>query len=253
MSKPRRVLFILAIAGLLCVAYLWFFGAATTFALEVRYICWKMPVVKKTPTELIDQSIAQVRGRKLTDFGYEFEVPWEIDETKSKQVGKMQLVSFRSGNSLLVSKMALKEFVTTSLQTNPAGMRALYGENVFQSDYSLKEMILEVTPNKVGLLTPRKEAVGSAMLLVMKGIMMPREAESGIYRIRTENFQGFQFGDPRSRPKSLDIEIYNEDGGLGFIFAQRENGSEPPITQAEINRVIQSVRKLPEEALSASH
>ena len=243
MSQPRRTLFILAITGLLCLIYLWFFGTATMFALEARYVGWKLPEVKKTPGELPDQSIAQVPGRKLTYFGYEFEIPWDIDEAKSKQVGQMQLVAFRSGNALVISRSAPKEFVTKFLQTNPVGMQALYGENIFQSDYSLKEMILEVTPNKVGLLTSRKEAVGNAMLLLMKGIMMPRGGESGIYRIRTGDFRGFQFGDPRNRLRSLTVEIYDRDGGLGFIFAQRENGAEPPITQAEINRVIQSVRK----------
>jgi len=243
MSKPRRTLFILAITGLLCLIYLWFFGAATMFTLEARYVGWKMPDVKKTPAELPDQSIAEVAGRKLTYFGYDFDVPWDIDETKSKQIGQMQLVAFRSGNSLVISRSGPKEFVTTFLHSNPAGLRALYGENVFQSDYSLKELIFEVTPNKVGLLTPRREAVGDAMLLVMKGIMIPRGGESDIYRIRTGDFRGFQFGDPRNRLRSLTVEIYDGDGGLGFIFTQSPNDSAPPITQAVINRVIQSLRK----------
>lgn len=246
MSKPRRTLFILAITGLLCLIYLWFFGTATMFALEARYVGWKMPIVKRTPTELPDQSIAHVPGRKLAYFGYEFEVPWEIDEAKSKQVGKIQLVAFRSGNALLVSRGAPKEFVNDFLSMDkgdPAGLKALYGEDVLQSDYLLKQRILEATPEKVGLLTPRKEAVGSAMLLVIKGIMMPSGAESGVYQIRAGDFRGFQFGDPRSRPKSIDLEIYNQDGGLGFIFSQRANSSEPQITQAEINYVIQSLRK----------
>ena len=246
MSKPRRILYVLAIASLLCIAYLWFFGVATMFALEARYIGWRTPVVKRIPTELPDQSIAEVPERKLTHFGYEFEVPWEIDQAKSKQVGEMQLVAFRSGNTLLVSRTAPKEFVNSFLSTgnaDTAGLRALYGEDILQSDYLLKQRILEVTPDEVGLFTPRKQAVGSAMLLIMKGIMMSFGADSGIYRIRTGGFQGFQFGDPRSRPRSIDLEIYNEDGGLGFIFSQRENSSEPPITQAQINRVIQSLRK----------
>lgn len=246
MSKSNRILFIFAVAGLFCVTYLWFFGVATMFALEARYVCWKMPFVKRTPTELPDQSITQASGQKLNYFGYEFEVPWEIDEAKSKQIGQMQLVALRSGNSLLVSRMAPKEFVKDFLSTgkaDPGGLRNLYGEEVLQSDYSLMQRILEATPEKVGLLTPRKEAVGSAMLLVIKGIVMPTGAESGIYQIRAGDFQGFQFGDPRSRPKSIDLEIYNEDGGLGFIFTQRQNTSEPPITQAQINRVIQSLRK----------
>lgn len=248
MSRSKRILSILTVAGLLCVTYLWFFGVATMFALEARYAGWKMPIVKRTPTELPDQSIAQASVRKLNYFGYEFEVPWEIDEAKSKQVGQMQLVAFRSGNALLVSRMAPKEFVKDFLSTgkaDPAGLRNLYGEGVLQSDYSLKQQILEATPERVGLLTPRNEAVESAMLLLIKGIMMPSGAESGIYQIRAGDFRGFQFGDPRSRPKSIDLEIYNQDGGLGFIFTQRQTTSDPAITQAQINRIIQSLQRLP--------
>ena len=244
MSTPKRVLLILAVSGLLCGTYLWFFGVATMFALEARYFGWKMPAVNKTPTELPDQSIAQGSARKLAYFGYEFEVPWEIDEAKTKQVGQMQLIAFRSGNSLLVSRIPPKEFVNGFLSTgkvDPTILKALYGEDVLKSDYSLKQRILETTPDKVGLLTPGKEAAGSAMPLLVKGIMTG--GESGIYRIQTEDFRGFQFGDPRSRPRSIDLEIHNEDGGLGFVFIQRQNGSEPPITQAEINRVIQSLHK----------
>lgn len=250
MSKRRRIPLLVAISASLCVIYLWFLGVATMFALEARYVSWKMPAVKKTPVELSDQSIAQGAGRKLDYFGYEFEVPWEMDEAKSKQVGEMQLVAFRSGNTLLVSRIAPKEFVNGFLSTgkgDPAGVKALYGDDAFESDYLLKERIFETTPDKVGLFTPRKEAAGNAMLLLIKGIMMPSGGESGIYRIRTGDFRGFQFGDPQSRPRSLDLEIHNEEGGFGFIFAQQQKGSEPSITQAEINCVIQSLRKLPNQ------
>ena len=155
MSKSTRMLLIFAIAGALCLAYLWFFGAASMFALEATYVGWKMPAVKRVPIELPDQSIAQVPGRRLIYFGYEFEVPWEIDQEKSKQVGEMQLVAFRSGNTRLVSRTVPKEFVNSFLPTgnaDTAGLRAL-------------------------------------------------------------------------------------------IFTQRDSSSEPPITQAQINRVIQSLRK----------
>ena len=111
----------------------------------------------------------------------------------------------------------------------------------------IEERIYETTPDKVGPFTPRKEAAGSAMLLLIKGIMMPRGAESGIYQIRAGDFRGFQFGDPRSRPRSIDLEIYNQDGGLGFIFTQRQNTSDPAITQAQIKRIIQSLQRLPNQ------
>ena len=274
MSKSRRILLIFGIAAVLCLAYLWFFGVATMFALEARYVAWKIPMVKKTPVELPDQSIAQGAGRKLEYFGYEFEVPWEIDEAKSKELGqynpqprKEQFIAFRSGNRLTVFRIAPREFVNGFLSMGKAvetrcaspdgddeasalkwltcdlgAHKALYGEDVLQSDYSFKEGVLKTTPDKIGLLAPRKEAAASAMLLVIKGIMMSGGSESGIYRIRTGDFRGFQFGDPQSR-RPLVLEIYNEEGGFTFIFAHPKNGSEPPITQAEINCVIQSLRK----------
>jgi len=189
MSKPKRTLFILVVAVLLSGAYLWFFGAATLVALEATYLSWKMPVVRKTPTELQDQSIAQGLARKLAYFGYEFEVPWEVDETKSKQVGQMQLVAFRSGNALLVSRIAPKEFVNAFLsseKSDTAGLKALYGEDVLKSDYLLMERVLEATPDKVGLLTPRSEAVGSAMLVLIKGIMMPLGGNPGFIEFGRE-------------------------------------------------------------------
>jgi len=158
----------------------------------------------------------------------------------------MQLVAFRSGNALLFSRMAPREFVNTflsSAKADPEGLRKLYGEDALASDYSLHRLILEATPAKVGLLTPRSEAVSGAMLLVVKGIMIPRGGETGIFRIRAGNFQGFQFGDPLSRPKSLDLEIFSDDRGLVFLFVQREKGPVPPITQAEVNRIIGTIRK----------
>jgi hypothetical protein len=243
MSKRNRILLISGGVALV-FAYVLFLGVATMFALEARYVGWKTPIVKSTPRDLPDLTVSSKSGQKLSYFGYEFEVPWEVDEAKTKQTGKMQLVAFRSGNALLFSRMAPKEFVDTFLKTDPQGLRRLYEEDALASDYSLHRLILEATPASVGLLTPRKEAAGRAMLLVFKGIMVPRGGESGIFRVRTKDFQGFQYGDPQQRPKSVDVEIFADDGGLAFIFTQQEKGAVPAITQAEINGTIQSLRKV---------
>lgn len=66
------------IAGVLVgltAVYLWLFGFATFFAVEASYMAWRAPVVRRTPVELNDQSVAQTTGRNLSYFGYEFEVP----------------------------------------------------------------------------------------------------------------------------------------------------------------------------------
>jgi hypothetical protein len=233
----------------------WHFGVASLFVVETRYMGWKFPIVKKAPVELTDLSISQAPGRKLSYFGYEFEVAWDdLDAGKTKQVGKMQLIAFRSGNAMLFSRGAAKEFVQTflsSTKVDPENFRRLCGEEAVQSDYALKRLILETTPEQVTLLSRREDAARSAMLLVMKGVMIPRGGESGIFRVRNEKFQGFQFGDPQSRPKTMSVELFADDGGLSIIFAQNEKGPIPAITQAQVNRVIQTAKKIPEAGLSA--
>lgn len=255
LSKRQRKWLVRANVALVAGFCVWHFGVATFFVAETRYVGWKYPAVKQAPIGLTDCSISQATGRKLSYFGYEFEVPWDdLDEGKTKQMGKMRLIAFRSGNAMLFSRMAPKEFVQTflsSTKVDPENVRKLWGEEALESDYALHRLILEATPEQVTLFTHREDAVRDAMLILFKGIMMPRGGESGIFRVRTEKFQGFQFGDPHSRPKSLDVEIFAEDGGLGFIFAQKDKGTTPAITQAEINRVIQTARKIPEEGSSA--
>jgi hypothetical protein len=255
MTKRQRKLVIWANVFLVAGFCVWHFGVAALFVLETRYVGWKFPVVRKTPVELTDLSVSQAPGQRISYFGYEFDVPWEIDQEKTKQTGKMELVAFRSGNALLFSKAAPKEFVRTFLsatKVNPDKVRNLWGEDVLASDYSLYRFILEATPPQVTLFTRREDAVRNSMLILFKGIMTPRGGESGIFRVRTDKFRGFQYGDPQARPKSLNVEIFADDGGLSFAFAQRGEGPASAITQAEINRVIQTVHRIPEPALSAS-
>jgi hypothetical protein len=256
MTKRQRRLVLWANVLLVAGFSVWHFGVAALFVLETHYLGWKFPAVQKTPVELTDLSISQVPGRKLSYFGYEFEVPWDDpDEGKMKRIGKGQLIAFRSGNVLLFSKAAPKEFVQTFLSTTKVGpdkVRSLWGEEALQSDYSLHRLILEATPGQVTLFTSRDDAVRSSMLILFKGILTPRGGESGIFRLRSDKFKGFQYGDPQTRPNSLNVEIFADDGGLSFAFAQKGQGLSPAITQAEINRVIQTVRRIPEPSLSAS-
>lgn len=256
LSKRQRRMMLWVNVALVAGFCVWHFGVATLFVLETRYVGRKFPVVEKIPTELADLTISQAPGRKLSYFGYEFEVPWDdLNEGKTKQVGKVQLIEFRSGNAMLFSQMAPKEFVQTFLSStkiDPDNLRRVCGEEALQSDYSLHRLILEARPGQITLLTRREDAVRNSMLLLMKGVLVPTGGESGIFRVRNEKFQGFQYGDPQSRPKSLDVEIFAEDGGLSFVFAQKDKGAGAAITQGEINRVIQTARKIPAGGLSAS-
>lgn len=103
MSKRKRILLWAAGLVLVLCAYGWLFGVASLFAVPARHIGWKVPVVRKTPVELADTSISPQPGLQHTFSGFAFDLPWsDVDESRSKTVGKMQVVAFRSGNAILI-------------------------------------------------------------------------------------------------------------------------------------------------------
>ncbi len=247
MSKRKRILLTLSSVVAMICAYGWFFGIATAIVLEARYFGWKAPVLKKTPVELADSSISSTPVRKLAFSGYEFEVPWEVDDEKTKVVGKMEVIAFRSGNAMLVSNQASKEFVNLVLKSglDRDSFQKIYGKEALQSDYAMHQLMLQSTPDKVTLFTPRGEAVSRLMMLVMKGIAIPAPADTGLFSIRSQEFRGFQYGDPQKRPARIIVDLLGDDGGIEFNMGQKKDGSGPAVTQAELNRLIQSTRRVP--------
>jgi hypothetical protein len=247
-SKRRRVLISLGAVAVVAGLYVWFFGMTTMFAIESRHMGRKFPVLNIVPASLPDSSVSEGPVQKLSYAGYEFEVPWAVDEKKNKQISATsEIVEFASGNALWFSVAPPKEFLHTVLKCTDADesrLRQLYGSAV-DSDYAMHKLILEVTPQKIGPLSSRRQAAGGMMLLLYKGITVSRGGETGIFQVRTSNYEGFEYGDPLRRPRSIDVEMFADDGGLAFLFMQNESGPVAAITQAEINRVIQSAHKAP--------
>jgi hypothetical protein len=79
------------------------------------------------------------------------------------------------------------------------------------------------------------------MMLLLFKPEMSRDAESGIYLIRTKNFQGFQYGNPQARPSEIVDELFSDRARLEFNFPCKGGC----VSQAEINRVIQSAQIVP--------
>jgi hypothetical protein len=253
MSKWKRILIALGIVVVFAAVYLPFFGVQTMCALTVRYWYRKTPDVAKTPVVLKDLSVSDVPHRKLSYFGYEFEIPWDdLDEQKGKTVGTIHVSYFHSGNVFWFSSFPPKEFVNGIMKDaklDSQDFRNLYGDDAFESDYGFHRKMLETTPSEITPFVSRRQAVAGEMLLLVKAVSMPK-AESGIFSIQTPNFQGFQFESPQGRPFRITDELYSNDGGIDLIFLQKLGGSAPSISQGEINRIIQSVHKLPTSAVT---
>jgi len=64
--------------------------------------------------------------------------------------------------------------------------------------------------------------------------------DSGVFRVKANGFEGFQYGDPGKHPSKVTVVLYSADGLIELNFFQSK--SSLAISQADINRAIQTVR-----------
>lgn len=220
------------------------------FVMVVAAICWIAPagfvylaktapaVTRVVPTELHDVSTSSALGKKLSYFGYDLEVPWsDLDESHTRVVEdkpdiKMVWICFKSG---------LKLFAVFT------------PNNAKYPDYETSKRIYDVTPDQVhywSLIEGRDHA--EVLLLQLKASLLlevgdPRggssPAETGIFNLRSKAYRGFQFGDPRSRPDTLQLRVYSDDGKVEIKVLQGGYDEPSGVSQPEINRIVQSLRK----------
>jgi hypothetical protein len=241
----RRILLTLTIAAAIIFATVqWIAPVALSF-----YASRKAPsVARVVPVGLRDQSVSQNPGRKLSYFGYEFELPWsDLDETQTRPYPKDKPKSrvdlhFRSGLRLLVTSARPQEFVdglAEEMKVPPQTIESSFGS----SDYQVIKTIFEFTPVKMNhwSLSARVRA-REEFLLLMNSIVPTNSANSGIFNVQNKYSQGFQEGDPRVRPDGILVHLFCRQGSIEFIFVQKDYHLPEGITQREINRIIQSVR-----------
>ena len=212
------------------------------------------PVARVVPTDLKDQSVSGAPGSKLSYFGYEFEIPWsDLDETQTKfypankpEKTKVDL-RFRSGLRLLISaippRVWAKELARDS-NISPEAIEAVFGHETMKSDYSFIKTLYEFTPDKMN----HWDFARDQLLLIIKSIALPKSAEAGIFKVHSHTYEGFQYGNPQFRKDDIVVDLYSDDGSVEMIFLQKDYRNAIGVTQPEVNRIAQSLRKTTQES-----
>lgn len=218
-----------------------------------------LPIVRVVPTELQDHSISQATGMRLSYVGYEFEIPWDdLDEAKTqlypedKAAKTRAVLAFRSGLRLMIFAMRPRELVDEFTRGNlgfgkltPQAIELLFGHGTATSDYNLVHNIYDFTPDKMHhwSLSDRLH-YRETILLTVKSIMPSASAETGIFRLQSQGYKGFQQGDPVKHPKGVVVSLYSDDGAAEFIFSSQDYRNPSVVTQSEINRIVQTLHKV---------
>jgi hypothetical protein len=202
------------------------------------YIARTTPAVDKVvPTQLSDMSVSPVPGKKLSYFGYEFEVPWrDLDDAQTQLFERPDSqtvwLGFRSGLKLFVA-----------FRTKPPA-----------DEYAILKRTYETTPDQIhywALCTSRKSRLQTMLLVAKSGFLQgvglgaaSNPAESGIFELQNQSYKGFQYGDPKIRQDQIQIVLYaGDDTRMKIRILQAAYDDPAGVTQPEINRIIQSLHR----------
>ncbi|HST11574.1 MAG TPA: hypothetical protein VLL05_14460 [Terriglobales bacterium] len=240
-------------------------GIIALVALSVVSINWILPVglsfyaakrapkiTRVVPQPLQDNSISEAPSTKLSYFGYEFEVPWtDLDDSlttlypKDKPDKNRADLHFRSGLRLVITAIPPQEWARNLAQqskASPQELESVYGPDI-RSDYLFVRDLFEFTPDKMNHWGLQRDQPRGEMLLIIKSITLLKSAESGIFVLQNPSYKGFQEGDPRVRQDGIGVHLFADDGSIEIIFLQKDYNKSEGVTQAEINRIVQSLRK----------
>lgn len=215
-----------------------------------------LPITRIVPTDLRNLSVDSSAGQRLSYIGYEFDVPWnDLDESKTLLFPKDKpekirvVLTFRSGLRLMATKCSPRqmagELMREDFKMKPTAFAAIFGPEAIDSDYEFTKRVMEFSPDRMHhwSLAPPIHA-REEVLLLTKSVLPAKSAESGIFNVRNPTYRGFQQGDPEAHSARQDgvlLTLYATNDTFEVLFAEKE--STHLITQPEINRIIQTLRR----------
>lgn len=221
----------------------WFFA----LPIEARYLGRKMPVLSETPAPLRVTAVTDSPGRSIDFCGTRFEIPWnDVNGSETKSGPNSTTLFFDSGLGVVMKCEPPREFVDGVLDAthmNRDVFRLIFGDRAVGSDYALTRLMLETTPKSVSAFRAHRYQGPTMSLLVLKAIGTPA-ADSGIFSVHAPEFDGFQYQDPEAGSRMIVMNLFSEDRSLEFQFHPKYQGASVHLSQADINRIIQTLHKI---------
>ena len=253
-SRPFLII-VGSIVLIIVTGYLWGFQTLMWWQYNHKFNI-KTPILNLTPRGLPTVVASSAEGMKLLHAGFEFEVPWaDLDKEKSKLAGNLVVFAFRSGRAIMfygpspTHEDLLSELEKQMGDKENQNLRKLFGPEATKTNYAFHKSMLEETPAELRPWMSQREAVRSSMLLMIKAISSVG-GETGLFKVETNGWRGFQFDDPAKAPKKVTLELYDfQDRHVEIIFmTKKDSGAD--IAQSDINRALETLK--PTDQLSAS-
>lgn len=248
LSSPATIFWI-AIATIAVLA--WCFGLQTWDWYQAKKMGESQPCLRLGVRPMVIENADVAPGTKEAFFGYEFEVPWSNADARVTRT--MVTVAAANGHGLILEDPSaipqLFEDATKPIQhpNLKDAIGSVVGKEAAQSNYDLVKRILDTTPEQVSPLLSKRAANGRLTLLRMKSAAYCGKGQSAFYSYQQSGLHCLQIGE-FGAGRVVEVKCFDGmDRELNFHFSAGRDAS-TPLTQAEINRVIQTLR--PEEKTS---
>jgi hypothetical protein len=136
------------------------------------------------------------------------------------------------------------DHLATMFKVPPQRIAESFRAETMKSDYSFMKDLFEFTPGKMHYWAWSPQVhYREQFLLSIKSSVLANPASTGIFNVQNQDYKGFQQGDPQERPDGILVHLYSDSGSVELVFYQKTFQNPAGITQPEINRMIQSLRK----------
>lgn len=234
--------------GVICLAlgvFFFFYGRPLAMLGYVKWQFRNSPEVWIVPKPLPPDIPRHLAGPKLTYFGYEFESP-SAEVKEERKLESAVILNFSDCAGMVVSEPGPSGDQIRVMQQEASkegrNIQEVFGQEATRSSFALRSKVLNLTPSDLRLFSSRKEMVGNAVLLLIKGVESQR-FKNGLYSFATPWMRGFQDGD-LIRDRGVVVEAFdNQDRRLTLIVGAKPGKA--CFGQPELNRIIFSLRPVP--------
>jgi hypothetical protein len=253
-SKTILVLRLVIVGGLVlipAVGFAVFHGPQITSIYVAHKAVREVPSLALVPRPIAIEDVPRDDRVTLSYFGFEFEAPGnEVEEVK--QGSTYARVQFKTGQFVMIwdPKQSLDRVGTINDAAAKKGSRGsdVFGQDILVSNYALVWAELNMTPDKISISMPAKEAIRDLILLKFKGTEI-HGAETGLFTFQVGEMRGFQMGDPARAPIVL-ITAFDSGDREYRLFVGVTKVKAAVVTQRDINAILSSIRPIegPKEA-----
>jgi len=201
------------------------------------------------PQPLAGTAVSTAEGTTLSYYGYSFDVPWRAIDKERNEGRAVELV-FKTGQTIRFYNPEYSDrnpIDSVAFHVDQNDFRLAFGPGVRESKYEQFKAVVSATPSQLSPFCSHKAFARILVLLEIKGLWFEHsKAAKDIFSFETADYRGFENSGLSHDWQNVALDLFDKTDRHWFaISIDGDARSAVPLTQPEINRVIQSFRAAP--------